>query len=178
MTSPSWSLPNTITSRAIVVWSINALEECRPHSIGGTSPPPAAGATSFYLSTANAALGYVSFASTLPPPVGVYNVLGFRWKDGVVDQFLNDFNIGNAVNTTLSPTNGNTNLRIGRRQDGAVQLIGNVAEILIYKPSLGDAALSSVVNDYLRPKYGLTFDQPPVVSISSPATGTKVGSQV
>ena len=89
--------------------------------------------------------------STVAPPAGVYNVMSFRWKDGTSSQFLNDFNIGSAGNTAVT-ANGATNLRIGRRQDGTVQLVGNVAEILIYKPALSDADMYNVINNYLNIK--------------------------
>ena len=84
-----------------------------------------AGRTSFYLGNGAATAATLS---TIALPTGTYNVVGFRWKLGTSDQFLNDFNIGSAPNTSVT-ANGGTNLRIGRRQDGTVQLVGNVAEI-------------------------------------------------
>lgn len=127
-----------------------------------------AGRTSFYLGNGSASAATLS---TIAPPVGVYNVMAFRWKNGVSDQFLNDFNIGSAANTTVT-ANGVSNLRIGRRQDGTVQLVGNVAEILIYKPALSDAELYNVINNYLKVKYALAFDIAPTVSISLPANNS------
>ena len=113
--------------------------------------------------------------STIAPPVGVYNVMGFRWKDGISDQFLNDFNIGSAGNTTAT-ANGATNLRIGRRQDGTVQLVGNLAELLIYKPALSDADIYNIAKNYFQPKYALVFDIAPTVSITLPTNNTTVGA--
>lgn len=113
--------------------------------------------------------------STIALPVGVYNVMGFRWKDGITDQFLNDFNIGSAGNTAAT-ANGATNLRIGRRQDGTVQLVGNLAELLIYKPALSDADMYNVINNYLKIKYALLFDIAPTVSITSPTNNTTVSA--
>ena len=127
-----------------------------------------AGRTSLYLGNGTAS-GFT--LSTIAPPTGVYNVMSFRWKNGTSDQFLNDFNIGSAVNTTAT-VNGATNLRIGRRQDGTIQLVGNVAEILIYKPALSDADLFNVVTNYLQPKYALAFDIAPTVSITLPTNNT------
>ncbi len=131
------------------------------------------GRTSFWLN--NGGAGPVRFQSNRALPVGVYSVLGFRWKDGVVDQFLNDFNIGSGA-ASVGPTNGATPLRIGRRPDGTVQLVGNVAEILIYKPALSDADLYKVATEYLQPKYGLVFDQPPTVAITAPADGASAAA--
>jgi hypothetical protein len=113
-----------------------------------------AGRTSFYLGNGTATAATLS---TIAPPTGVYMVMGFRWKNGTSDQFLNDFNIGSAANGSAT-ANGATNLRIGRRQDGTVQLVGNVAEILIYRPALSDADIYNVVTNYLQPKYALAFD--------------------
>jgi Bacterial Ig domain/Concanavalin A-like lectin/glucanases superfamily len=131
-----------------------------------------AGRTTFYLGngTVNAAT-----LSTIAPLTGVYMVMGFRWKDGVSDQFLNDFNIGSAGNT-IATGNGATNLRIGRRQDGTVQLIGNLAEVLIYKPALSDADTYNVINNYFKLKYALPFNSPPSVSITLPANNTTVST--
>jgi hypothetical protein len=131
-----------------------------------------AGRTSFYLGngTVNAAT-----LSTIAPPIGVYDVMGFRWKDGISDQFLNDFNIG-SVGNTIATGNGATNLRIGRRQDGTVQLVGNLAELLIYKPALSDADTYNVINNYLKIKYALVFDIAPTVSITSPTNNATVAA--
>jgi hypothetical protein len=133
-----------------------------------------AGRTSFYLGNGTATAATLS---TIAPPTGVYNVLSFRWKNGISDQFLNDFNVGNAVNTTAT-VNGATNLRIGRRQDGTVQLVGNLAELLIYKPSLSDSDLYNVVTNYLQPKYALAFDLAPTIAITSPTNGASAVSGV
>src|ERR1017187_2334956 len=127
-----------------------------------------AGRTGLYLGNGTAS-GFT--LSTIAPPTGVYNVMSFRWKNGISDQFLNDFNIGSAANATAA-VNGATNLRIGRRQDGTVQLVGNVAEILIYKPALADADIYNVVTNYLQPKYALVFDIAPTVSITLPTNNT------
>lgn len=128
------------------------------------------GRTSFYLGNGNGN-GTAATLSTIPPPVGSFNVLSFRWKEGISSQFLNDFSIGVAPNPTVT-VNGATNLRIGRRQDGTVQLVGNVAEILIYKPALSDADIYNVVQTYLQPKYALSFDAAPLATIASPANAS------
>jgi hypothetical protein len=131
-----------------------------------------AGRTSFYLGNGTASAATLS---TIAPLTGVYMVMGFRWKDGTSDQFLNDFNIGSAGNTTAT-ANGATNLRIGRRQDGTVQLVGNLAELLIYKPALSDADMYNVINNYLKIKYALAFDIAPTVSITLPTNNTTVAA--
>ncbi len=130
------------------------------------------GRTSLYLGNGTASAATLS---TIPPPVGVFNVLGFRWKDGVSDQFLNDFNIGSAANAAVT-ANGPNNLRIGRRFDGTVQLVGNVAEILIYQPALSDADIYNIAKTYFQPKYGLVFDIPSTVNITSPTNNTTVAA--
>src|SRR5437016_4809792 len=49
------------------------------------------GRTSLYLGNGSASTATLS---VLAPPIGVYNILSFRWKSGISDQFLNDYNIG------------------------------------------------------------------------------------
>ena len=129
------------------------------------------GVTSFWLANSDVTPAYNRYVGTFAPPTGAYAVMGFRWKDGVVDQFLNDFNVGHAV-SMLTTANGSTPLRIGRRADGVTQLLGNVAELLIYKPALSDSDTTGVITSYLQPKYALTFDIPPTVSITSPANNS------
>jgi hypothetical protein len=131
-----------------------------------------AGRTSLYLGNGSASTATIS---TIAPPTGVYNVMSFRWKLGISDQFLNDFNIGSAGNNAAT-ANGATNLRIGRRQDNTVQLVGNLAELLIYKPALSDTDLYNVINNYLKIKYALVFDIAPNVSITSPTNNTTVAA--
>src|SRR6185295_11726934 len=52
------------------------------------------GRTSFYLGNGTAATATLS---TIPPPINIYNVLSFRWKDGLSSQFLNDVSNGEAA---------------------------------------------------------------------------------
>jgi hypothetical protein len=131
------------------------------------------GLTALYLG--NGTQTYTRYNSTVVPPVGVYNVMGFRWTGGVVDETLNDFNAGHFVGMPIT-ADGGTPLRIGRRIDAVTQLLGNIAEILIYQPALSDSNMSSVITNYLQPKYALAFDIAPAVSITSPTNGTTVAT--
>jgi hypothetical protein len=76
-----------------------------------------------------------------------------------------------SSNSIWSSVNGPGPLRIGSREDFVTQLVGNMAEVLIYQPALTESQLFDVVHNYLQPKWNLQFDPPPVVSITSPANG-------
>jgi hypothetical protein len=131
------------------------------------------GRTVFYLG--NGSQEYFHFVSTATPPVGAYNVMGFSWRNGIADQYLDDFNNGHAAYTTM-PGDGGGPLRIGSRADLGTQLKGNLAELLIYQPALSDADRTAVI-EYLRTKYALVFNQPPTASILNPASGWTVDAQ-
>ena len=135
-----------------------------------------AGAASLFVSDAGASLGYQRFNASLMPATNVFNVMSFRWKNGAIDQYVNDFNDYHTI-TTITTTNGFGPLRIGRRPDNNAQLNGNIAEILIYQPALSDPDLYNTISNYFRPKYALAFDAPPTVSITTPTNGTTVAPQ-
>ncbi len=77
----------------------------------------------------------VGFTATTAPSVGDYDVMGFTWGSGVLNQYLNDLNNGQST-YTVTPADGGTPLRIGSRDDLVTQLKGDVAEVLIYQPAL------------------------------------------
>ncbi|HEY3862421.1 MAG TPA: Ig-like domain-containing protein [Verrucomicrobiae bacterium] len=137
-----------------------------------------AGQSIFYLrhGTANVSVTGNSFK----PQPGVYQVLSYTYANGTIKQYINDA-VAAYFNAAMQP-NGNSNaiwsaqngpgpLRIGSREDFVTQLVGNMAEVLVYQPALTDSQLFDVVNDYLKPKWGLAFDPAPVISITSPASG-------
>ncbi len=128
-----------------------------------------AGQTYFWLGDGTA---FAGFTATTAPSVGVYNVLGFTWGGGVLDQYLDDLSNGQFT-YTITPANGGTPLRIGSRDDLVTQLKGDVAEVLIYQPALSDADRNAVIA-YLHAEYALNFKRPPVVSIALPTNGTTV----
>ena len=136
------------------------------------------GATVFYLrnGTANVAFNGNSFK----PQPGVYQVMSFTYANGSVTHYLNDavcayYNAGMQPNanpaTIWNAANYPGPLRIGSREDFVTQLVGNMAEILIYQPALTTSQLLNVVTNYLQPKWGLHFDPPLAVTITSPANG-------
>lgn len=128
------------------------------------------GLTVFYLG--NGSPEYFHFLSSTAPPAGRYNVIGFSWRNGSADQYLDDFHNGGAA-YRVTPRDGGGPLRIGSRADLGTQLKGNVAEILIYHPALSDLDRGRVI-EYLRTKYALVFNQPPTASILNPAGGSTV----
>jgi hypothetical protein len=180
-------LTDDVTILAVINFdSINSSSYQDPlNKCSGGTPAPfdwwhstaaAAGAASLFLSDSAATLGNQAFRAAVRPATSVYNVMSFRWKSGVIDQYVNDFNDYHTT-TTITTTNGSGPLRIGKRPDNTAQLNGNIAEILIYKPALSDTDLYNTVTNYLQPKYALAFDVPPAVSITSPTNGTTVASQ-
>ncbi|HEX3716956.1 MAG TPA: Ig-like domain-containing protein [Verrucomicrobiae bacterium] len=135
-----------------------------------------AGETIFYLRNGTANTSFIG--NSFKPQPGVYQVMSFTYANGTVKHYLNDavcayFNAGmqpnGSSNSIWNALNGPGPLRIGSREDFVTQLVGNMAEVLVYQPALTDSQLFNVVNNYLKPKWGLVFDPPPVVSVSSPA---------
>ncbi|MCX6930106.1 MAG: Ig-like domain-containing protein [Verrucomicrobia bacterium] len=131
------------------------------------------GRTYFWLGNGTPS-SYTSFISLVPPPVGVYNVMGFSWGNGIVDQYLNDVSNGHFT-YTITPADGGGPLRIGSRPDLVTQLKGNLAEVLIYQPALSDADRTAVIG-YLSTKYALAFNLPPTASIQTPTNGSTVAA--
>ncbi|HEY3913867.1 MAG TPA: Ig-like domain-containing protein, partial [Verrucomicrobiae bacterium] len=137
-----------------------------------------AGETTFYLRHGTANVGLTG--TPFKPQPGVYQVMSFTYANGSVKTYLNDA-INAYYNAEMQPNgspasiwsalNGPGPLRIGAREDFVTQLVGNMAEVLVYQPALSDSQMLNVVNNYLKPKWGLVFDAPPVVSITSPVNG-------
>ena len=137
-----------------------------------------AGQTIFYLKNGTANTSFIG--GSFKPQPGVYQVLSFTYANGSVTHYINNavaayFNAGmqpNASSNSIwSAVNGPGPLRIGAREDFVTQLVGNMAEVLIYQPALTESQLFQVVNNYLQPKWNLHFDPAPVVSIPSPTNG-------
>jgi len=136
------------------------------------------GATTFFLrnGTANVSFNGNSFK----PQPGVYQVMSFTYANGSVTHYLNDavcayYNAGMQPNANpasiWNASNNSGPLRIGSRQDFVTQLVGNMAEVLIYQPALSTSQLLNVVTNYLQPKWNLHFDLPLTVAITSPVNG-------
>jgi hypothetical protein len=100
----------------------------------------AAGAPQFYLGNA-VPNQYSVFGGFVAPPVGlgVYNILGVSWGNGIVDQYLNSNGNGQFAYTN-SPADGGGTLRIGSRADLATQLQGNLASMRWISPCWGRPA--------------------------------------
>src|SRR5665213_429161 len=137
-----------------------------------------AGQTIFYLRNGGANTSFIG--NGFKPQPGVYQVISFTYANGSVTHYLNDsvaanFNAGMQPNASPSSiwnaVNGPGPLRIGAREDYVTQLVGNMAEVLIYQPALTTSQLMQVVTNYLKPKWNLQFDPAPVVAITSPANG-------
>jgi hypothetical protein len=107
----------------------------------------------------------------IAPGLGQFAAIGMAVAGQSVSHFLGftENGSGNIANTTAS---AGTPLRIGRRDDGAVQMLGDIAEILLYDRALSATERSNVVN-YLSSKYGLAQaiigNQPPVAQVTTPA---------
>jgi len=139
-----------------------------------------AGETIFYLKDGNTGGNNSFIGNSFKPQPGVYQVMSFTYANGSVTHYLNDavnasFNAGmqpdGSPGSAWSSVNGPGPLRIGSREDFVTQLVGNMAEILIYQPALTTSQLMEVVTNYLQPKWNLQFDPPPVVSINLPTNG-------
>lgn len=115
---------------------------------------------------------YRQFYSTAPPRAQIWNVFGFAWGGGVVNQYLNDLDNGQGT-YTIVPADAGGPFRIGSRADKVTQLQGNLAEILIYQPKLSDTDRNAVIA-YLAEKWGVAFNKAPVVSIQTPTDGLSV----
>lgn len=126
------------------------------------------GRTHFWLGNGNASQN-TGFISTAAPQTGIYNVMGFKWGGGTVEQYLNDVSNG-TFSYSMVPADTGSPLRIGSRGDLVTQLKGNMAEVLIYQPALSPSDVTAVIG-YLRSKYNLAFNLPPSVSITTPTSG-------
>ncbi len=137
-----------------------------------------AGDTIFYLNPNGAYASYIG--NSFKPQPGVYQVMSFTYANGSVTHYLNDAvaaNFNAAMQPNASPSsilncvNSPNPLRLGSREDFVTQLVGNMAEVLIYQPALTTGQLMEVVTNYLKPKWNLQFDPPPLVAITSPTNG-------
>jgi hypothetical protein len=127
------------------------------------------GRTRFYSSTPGSHV-FVDCTLTGPPALGIYNAFACTITNRVIDCYLNNIHSGNA---TFPPggADGGGPLYIGSRDTLDTQLVGGLAEVLIYQPALSAADLQNVINNYLGLRYNLPIDIPPTVSITSPTNG-------
>ncbi len=109
-------------------------------------------------------------------PSGQFAVIGFSIADTAVAHFFNNQVNGRGTISLSNPAeDSGLPLRIGSRDDLVTQLKGDLAELLLYDAALSEADRGTVI-EYLRAKYGLAFNEPPAVQITSPAPGTTVAA--
>ena len=102
-----------------------------------------------------------------PLRADTYLVLGLGVEGSTLTHYLNNQASGSGT-VTLNTADGNTDLKIGTRQDGFTRLKGDIAELLIYSRALSTTERSNAFN-YLQVKYGLTNLAPSVTLSSTPA---------
>jgi hypothetical protein len=102
-----------------------------------------------------------------PLRADTYLVLGLGVEGSTLTHYLNNQANGSGT-VTLNTADGNTDLKIGTRQDGFTRLKGDIAELLIYSRALSTTERSNAFN-YLQVKYGLTNLAPSVTLSSTPA---------
>ncbi len=105
---------------------------------------------------------------------GQFGAFGLAANGPTLTHYLGFADNGSG-NTTTEPASAGLPLRIGRRDDGVVQMQGEIAEILMYGQALSASDRSNVVS-YLSSKYGVAQvaigNQPATVSMVSPTNGT------
>lgn len=112
-------------------------------------------------------------AAPLGNPAGIFTAVGLTAAGTTISHYagFSDNGSGTIPNATASL---GSPLRIGQRDDGVVQMQGEIAEILIYDRAVSAIERSNVVS-YLCSKYGLAQmtigNQPPVASVTAPANG-------
>lgn len=111
-------------------------------------------------------------AAAVPP--AQFAVVGFDVAGTTIAHYFNDqVNGRGTINLANPAEDSGLPLRIGSRDDLVTQLKGDLAELLLYDVALSDADRNAVIT-YLHDKYALAFNQPPTVSITSPAPDTTV----
>src|SRR5665213_722756 len=136
---------------------------------GNPANTPFTGAVGFSLANGNGM--NVIFQPIFPPPAGFYFAMGFRYVNGFFDMWQDDQRPLVATPYNVTPNDGGFPLTIGRRSDNVSSCTGNIAEILIYQPSLSDAQMAETISNYLQPKYALTYAPDPIISITNPTNG-------
>ena len=129
------------------------------------------GATRFYKNAGTATTYNFVTCNLSPPPVaGIYNAFAFTLTNNVFSAYIDNRPYG-AGTMPGTPLDSGNPLRIGSRDNTGTQLIGGMAEVLIYQPALSAGDVLNVITNYLAPKYNLPIDAQPTVSITSPADG-------
>ena len=106
-----------------------------------------------------------------PATVGVGRWLnqGAVYSGGTLTQYTNGVGIGTAAHTYATGTGG---VRLGEELDGNKNLNMDVAEVLVYNRAVSATELQQI-EDYFEQRYvNGTSGTPPMVTITSPATGT------
>jgi hypothetical protein len=96
-----------------------------------------------------------------------YLVLGVDVQGDTLTHYLNGQNNGGGT-VTINTADGNTDLKIGTRQDGFTRMKGDIAELLIYNRALSETERTNAFY-YLQTKYNLLNITPNVTLSSTPA---------
>ena len=111
--------------------------------------------------------------ATLPAVGGEFGTYGLGFNGTNLSHFLGLLTDGTGPITTPPASEGNP-MRIGEREDGGTQMVGDIAEILMYNTPLSATDQRKAVV-YLSGKYGraqaIVSNPPPVLSITSPTNG-------
>src|SRR5438105_495533 len=112
------------------------------------------------------------------PPLNSVVVVGYKAAGQAISQYIG-YNVTGSGNITAPVADAGTPLRIGRRADGATQMSGDIAEILIYDHAVTDGDRLQIVN-YLYAKWGITVVQlanvPPTVTLLTPTNNMPVSA--
>ena len=116
---------------------------------------------------------FSTVGATMPAVGGQFGTYGLGFNGTNLSHFLGLLTDGTGVITTTPASAGNL-MRIGQRDDGGTQMVGDIAEILMYNTPLSAADQSKAVV-YLSGKYGMAqavvSNPPPILGITSPTNG-------
>jgi len=117
--------------------------------------------------------GFNTVGGTLPAVGGQFGTYGLGFSGTNLSHFFGLLPGGTGVITATPTSLGNT-MRIGQRDDGVTQMVGDISEVLMYNTSLSAADRSNAVV-YLSGKYGVAqavvSNPPPILNIASPTNG-------
>jgi large repetitive protein len=111
-------------------------------------------------------------------PAGQFALVGFKASGQAITHYLG-YNLNGSGNIAQTPFDASFPLRIGRRDDGGVQMNGDISEILIYDHAVSESDRLQIAN-YLYNKWGITVvklhNVPPTVTLTSPTNGTPISA--
>ena len=107
-------------------------------------------------------------------PTNTPALLGFTQTGTLMTHYFNGQPFGSGQMTVV-PTDSESDLKIGTRDDFVTRMSGDIAELLLFDRGLTPAE-ASTVSIYMAGKYGVALAQasnnPPSVTLSGPAAGT------